>query len=103
MEREQPQVDRRLVESLNERIATLAVDMEKIRVAEYVDLFNDPKRLLYLNFLAGMARGLGMTIGFTVLGAVALLILRELVVLNLPLIGGFIAEVVRMVQTQLGM
>ncbi|MZP29010.1 hypothetical protein GTO91_04705 [Heliobacterium undosum] len=103
MEREEPQVDRRLVESLNERIAMLAVDMEKIRVAEYVDLFNDPKRLLYLNFLAGLARGLGMTVGFTVLGAVAVLILRELVVLNLPLIGGFIAEVVRMVQTQLGM
>ncbi|ABZ84657.1 conserved hypothetical protein [Heliomicrobium modesticaldum Ice1] len=103
MEREEPQVDRRLVESLNERIAMLALDMEKIRVAEYVDLFNDPKRLLYLNFLAGLARGLGMTVGFTVLGAVAVLILRELVVLNLPLIGGFIAEVVRMVQTQLGM
>ncbi|MBC9783299.1 hypothetical protein GJ688_01260 [Heliobacillus mobilis] len=94
-------LDHALIEQLNERMNSLSEDIEKIKVSEYVEMLNNPKRMMYLNFLAGMARGLGMTVGFTILGAVALYILRELVVLNLPLIGGFIAEIVRMVQVQL--
>ncbi|HOO12903.1 MAG TPA: DUF5665 domain-containing protein, partial [Bacillota bacterium] len=57
----------------------------------------DPRRLLVLNFVAGLARGLGMAVGFSILGAVAILILRRLVVLNLPLIGDFIAELIKLV------
>ncbi|MCL6639200.1 MAG: DUF5665 domain-containing protein, partial [Firmicutes bacterium] len=69
---------------------------------EYVRLLDNPRRLLYVNFLAGLARGVGIAVGFTILGAVVLYILRMLVVLNLPLVGGFIAEIVRMVQLKLG-
>ena len=64
---------------------------------EYVNLMEDPRRLLVLNFVAGLARGLGMAVGFSILGAVAILILRRLVVLNLPLIGDFIAELIKLV------
>ncbi|WP_153726576.1 DUF5665 domain-containing protein [Heliorestis convoluta] len=92
-----------LLEKVSQKIDDMAVDLEKLKVAEYIEMLNNPRRLLFLNFLAGIARGLGMAIGFTILGAIVLIILRELVVLNLPLVGGFIAEVVRMVQTQMGM
>jgi len=57
-----------------------------------------PARMLWINFLAGLARGLGMAVGFTLLGALVLYFLQKAVMLNLPLISDFIAEIIRMVQ-----
>lgn len=75
--------------------------LEATRIAEYVQLLDRPFRLVYLNFLAGMARGLGFAIGATILAAVVLYILQRTMVLNLPVIGGFVAEIVRIVQEEL--
>jgi hypothetical protein len=83
--------------SLEGRVKELALAMEKMKIAEYVEYINDTKRMLVTNFLAGIARGLGMAIGFTILGALLLYLLRQLVVLNLPLIGDFIAQIVELV------
>ena len=88
--------------ALEEKIAELAEKMEKMKLAEYVQLLNHPWRLLYVNFLAGLARGVGMAVGFTVLGAVVLYFIKVLVMLNLPLISEFLAEIVRMVQLKAG-
>jgi len=87
---------------LEERVRELAVNMEKMKLAEYVDLLENPLRLLYINFISGIARGLGVAVGFAILGAIMVLILQKLVSLNLPLIGDFIADLVRIVQIQLG-
>ncbi len=86
---------------LEERIAVLAINIEKMKLAEYVKLLDNPWRLMYVNFIAGLARGVGIAVGFTILGAVLLYFLRKLVVLNLPWIGGIIAEIVRMVQLKI--
>lgn len=48
-------------------------------------------------FLAGLARGLGMAIGFTLLGAALTLLLYDLASRNLPVIGDFLARLVDMV------
>jgi hypothetical protein len=39
-----------------------------------------------------------MAIGFTILGAVVLYMLRQAVLLNIPIIGNFITEIVKIVQ-----
>jgi hypothetical protein len=85
------------IKSLDSKIQQLSISIEKAKIMEYVNLMEDPKRLLALNFVAGLARGLGIAVGFSILGAVAILILRRLVVLNLPVIGGFIAELIKLV------
>jgi len=85
------------MKNLSSRIQQLSISLEKAKIMEYVNLMEDPKRLLILNFVAGLARGLGIAVGFSILGAVAILILRRLVVLNLPLIGDFIAELIKLV------
>jgi len=82
-------------------IEELAVHLEKANVAEYVQLLLEPRRLLVLNFVAGLARGLGIAVGFTLLGALVVVLLQRVVMLNLPLIGSFIADIVRIVQMQL--
>jgi hypothetical protein len=75
--------------------------MEKMKLAEYVNLLENPRRLLYINFIAGVARGLGIAVGFAILGAVIIYVLQRIVALNLPVIGKFIAEIVTIVQTNL--
>lgn len=90
-----------LLRSLSRRIALLSHAVEKTRIADYISLMENPKKLIYTNFLAGLARGFGMAIGFTLLGAFVVYILRLLLILNLPVIGGFIAEIIRIVQQQI--
>ncbi len=87
--------------ALQDRIERLSLDLEKMKLGEYVDLLNRPWRLFYINFLSGLYRGLGIAVGFTLLSALVLILLQRLVVLNLPGMSGFIAEIVRLVQLQL--
>ncbi|KFI34418.1 membrane protein [Peptococcaceae bacterium SCADC1_2_3] len=86
---------------LRHQINELALNMEKMKLAEYVNLLEKPRRLLYINFIAGVARGLGIAVGFAILGAVIIYVLQRIVALNLPVIGKFIAEIVTIVQTNL--
>jgi len=94
--------EKRLLKILQDKINNLSVSIEKMKLAEYVSLLEHPWRLMYINFIAGLARGVGIAIGFTILGAVVLYFLRILVMLNLPLIGDFIAEIVRLVYLKVG-
>jgi hypothetical protein len=79
----------------------LILALEKASLAEWVELYRRPARLIYLNFVAGVARGLGIALGVTVLGTLIIYIVRELALQNLPLIGKLIAEIVRMVQKEI--
>lgn len=90
--------EKALVEKLSKKIDELAVSMEKMNLAEYVQMLERPRRLLYVNFLIGLARGFGMAIGFTILAALVVYILQEIVILNMPIIGDFIADLVKIVQ-----
>jgi len=84
-----------------ENLARVAVQMEKMRIGEYVALLQNTRRLFFVNFISGLARGVGMAIGFSILGAILIYLLTRLSVINLPIIGDFVAEIVRIVQTQL--
>lgn len=41
--------------------------LERSRIAEYTELLNRPWRLIWLNILSGVAKGVGIAIGFTFL------------------------------------
>jgi len=84
-----------------DKIEQIALALEKAKLGEYVEMMSKPGKMLLNNFIAGLARGFGMAIGFTILGALALYFMRALVMLNLPFIGGFIAEIVKIVQDHL--
>ena len=88
---------RRLIMELQK----LSRDLEKFNLAEYMELLNNPRRYLLVNFVGGIARGLGIAIGATLLAAVVLYLLQRMVVLNLPIIGDFIAELIKIVNQHL--
>ncbi|NLP17864.1 MAG: hypothetical protein GX376_02095 [Firmicutes bacterium] len=90
----------RFLRLLLHKLEVLSLQMEKMKLAEYVQLLENLPRLLWINFITGVVRGVGMAVGFTLLGAILLYLLGRMV--DLPLIGSFIAEIVRIVQFQLG-
>lgn len=82
-------------------IDKLANHFEKARIGEYIELIQKPRRFMLLNFAAGVAKGFGFAVGFTILGAIMIYILQKMVVLNLPFISDIIAEMVKLVQLKL--
>ena len=84
-----------------ERMERLALHLEKMNIADYMQLINRPRRLVWINFVSGLARGVGIAVGFTLLAALMVYMLHQLEILNLPIVGAFIAELVKIVQAQL--
>jgi hypothetical protein len=89
------------IKKLTDRLDKLALDMEKARIKDYICYLENPKKLLWSNFLAGLARGFGASIGFTLLAAIIVYLLQSVVRLNLPVIGKFISEIVNIVENNL--
>lgn len=84
------------------QLAKLVTHLEAMRVADYMELLERPGRLILINFLAGISRGLGIAIGATLVFAMMLEGMRRLILLNIPGIGSFIADVVRIVEMKNG-
>ena len=94
-------MDDRILKLINDKVDKISIQLENAKLSEYVNLMENKKRLLWNNFIAGLARGFGMAVGFTILGGIIIYFLRYLVLLNLPIISSFISEVVRIVQNNL--
>lgn len=90
-----------LLQNLLIKAEKMTQSLEKASIAEYIELYRKPRRMLYLNFLFGIARGFGLAIGFTIVGALFLYIMGRIASLNLPIVGEFIAELTRIVQNEL--
>lgn len=93
--------DKTEVKEMEASVEKIAMMLEKAKIGDYVNIMTKPKVLLLNNFIGGLARGFGMAIGFTILGAMVLYLLKQAMLLNLPFIGGFIAEIVKLVQDKL--
>ncbi|MGE5474913.1 MAG: DUF5665 domain-containing protein [Ignavibacteriales bacterium] len=72
--------------------------MNESMICEYQEFLRKPMKVLWINFVRGIASGVGMAVGFTILGALVIYLLKSMVSLNLPLIGQFIAQLVKIVQ-----
>lgn len=86
---------------LIDRIERLAGNVEKLRLSEYLQYVSDTRRLIWVNFVSGVARGFGFAVGFSLLGALFIVLLQRMAVDSLPVIGEFLAEVIRIVEKNL--
>ncbi|MDL2225359.1 DUF5665 domain-containing protein [Eubacteriales bacterium OttesenSCG-928-M02] len=82
---------------LEAMVLRLTESLERVQFFDYVEHLNKPRRILWNGFMSGIARGLGMAIGFAVLGAFMMALLTWLANANLPVIGKFVADIVDMV------
>ena len=60
----------------------VALYLEKSKLNSYVEMMGKPWRWFFLNLWGGIGRGIGMAIGFTLLGAVLFLVLQEIVMFS---------------------
>ena len=87
--------------SLEERIDRLLLSMEQAGFNEYMEYLADRRRLIFRSFLSGIARGFGLAIGFTVLGAAVIALLQRLILDSMPNISAFLADMIRIIQAKI--
>ena len=90
------------LENFLHRFERLAQRIELLHLDAFLRYVHHWKRRLFFDFLSGSARGIGFSIGFSVLGALLLYLLRNMALSNLPVIGQFVAQLVRIVESNLG-
>jgi hypothetical protein len=96
-------INRRQANALVKKLNEVERKLERANLAEFMQLLQKPARLIFLNFLGGLARGFGIAIGLTIIASLFIICLSRLATLNLPLIGKFIADLVKIVNQHLRM
>lgn len=94
---------RHLLKRVAARVDEIGWAVEKWNIAEFHEYYRRPRRILWVNFVAGLFRGVGMAIGFTLLGALVLYAVRVAIIYNLPGIGHFLAQLIRIINEDLRM
>lgn len=84
--------------SLNKKIDKINNTLEKSNIIELSFVIGSKKEILKRNLIAGIARGVGIGIGVTVVTAIIIYLLRKLIMLNIPVIGDYIADIVDIVE-----
>jgi len=91
--------EKELLKSLDSKIGKLAISLERARIDEYTSMMTRPWKFFFMNLVAGLFRGVGTAIGMTLVAALVIYILVKVLVsmVDLPIIGLYIAEVVKFV------
>ncbi|MGN1269633.1 MAG: DUF5665 domain-containing protein [Clostridia bacterium] len=92
---------KKIESELNNNLKQLNFVLTKNNILEISELLGNKKQLIIRNLLSGIAKGIGIGIGFTILTAVLLIILQKIVTLNIPVIGDYIADIVKIVENKI--
>ncbi|KPD07853.1 hypothetical protein AM501_13255 [Aneurinibacillus migulanus] len=84
-------------EKYYDKLAWLADRTEKSRITDFIENYQKPGRVIWINMLAGVSRGVGMTIGTAIIIAIAVYVLSLFV--SMPLVGEYIAQLLDWVNT----
>lgn len=91
-------VKKEKINILNKSIEKLGKILEEGNFVELTYILGNKKQIVIRNFIAGIFRGVGIGIGFTVITAILIIVLQKIVTLNIPVIGEYIADIVEIVQ-----
>ena len=91
---------KKIPRDLVEKTAQKVRDITTLEYHELFYLLRNPKKLLWLNFLVGLSRGLGLAIGLTVLGGFFITVLTVLLkkAISVPVLGQYIIEIIQLVK-----
>lgn len=85
---------------LLKNLEQLNYTLTKNNILEFAELLGNKKQLIFRNLLTGVAKGIGIGIGFTILTAILLIVLQKIVTLNIPVIGDYISDIVEIVENR---
>lgn len=81
-----------------EQIDQLIKRLDSSGIAEYIKLSQKTWKILWLNFLSGVARGLGFTAGTALVLAIVYKILSRIISMNIPYITEWLQDIVVMIK-----
>lgn len=84
-------------EKAKEDLAEIAKTFEQIGFRDFINFLQSPKKIMFRNFLAGIFRGVGVVIGMTVVVALIVWILTQLV--DFPLIGEYFQDLLDLLES----
>jgi len=87
-----------LLKLLNHNIEKLIEMMQKSQIREISMFLGSKKRMFFSNFFAGIFRGIGFSIGFTIITAIVIIILQKIVLLNIPVIGEYLNDIIQILE-----
>lgn len=87
-------------EEENERFEKLLDKLEEMttqgRIKDIIYHFSDKKEVIKVNLIAGVARGVGLTVGTAIFIGLLIIILVNMI--DLPLVGNYIANLLDMIE-----
>jgi len=102
-EQKKQEDDHVLLKKLHDKLDQVVLSMERSNIADYVTMIKKPWKYLLLTFASGIARGVGIAIGLTIIAAVAIFVLTKILsqLVTLPFIGQTLAQLVEYVNQYL--
>ncbi len=83
---------------LEKLINDLIILLEKSNFIEFYYIMGNKKEIIKRNILAGISRGVGIGIGVTLITAVLIYLLQKIMLLNIPVIGEYINDIIEIVE-----
>lgn len=90
--------ERQRINVLQKSIYKLTDILQNMNLHDLIYILGSKKEIIKRNLLAGIARGIGGGIGFTIITAIIIYFLQRIVRLNIPIIGDYINDIVEIVQ-----
>lgn len=87
-----------MLKELKDKIYKISDNLEKSNIMDVAYIIGNKKEILKRNLIAGIARGVGIGIGITIITAILIYILQKIILLNIPIIGDYITDIVQIVE-----
>ncbi len=92
------EMNEKLLKGLEKNIENLNNNLTKNNIIELSEVIGNWKKLIWRNFISGIAKGVGIGIGFSIVTAIIIIILQRIITLNIPVISQYIADIIEIVQ-----
>ena len=91
-------IKKKMIILLNASIKKLSRTLQEWNISDLTYILGSKKEIIRRNLLAGIFRGVGIGIGVTIITAILIILLKNIVTLNIPIIGEYIADIVEIVE-----
>ena len=80
------------------QLARINYNLRKNKILDLMELTGRPVKLMLRNFTSGIFKGIGFGIGFSIVTGIIIYFVQKIIVLNIPIISEYIADIVEIVK-----
>ena len=88
----------KLEKSLNRNLKKLNYMLEKNNIFEILEILGNKRKIFIRNLIAGISKGIGIGIGFSIITALIIYVMQKIIRLNIPVLSQYISDIVEIVE-----